>query len=280
MKKINVYVVTYNNKENINLNAKRFFDSIHNLDTNKYEINYHIINNHSNFHLESEYSSKTTVFHNYLRPDWSCGHLARDYNAALMHGFKNLKNPAIEQVVCAHDDSLWHSDWLPRLEKIHEKYSFYSGDFGCSLTSYLPEAIRKIGIWDERFCNIGYHEADYFLRALLFNKNKSSINDYLGGRLLNPTEVIFDHMYENINKKIHCEGSLPYHTVSRKVFEKKWNVHPEFWDTRLFKGSIPSKPLIDTYMMYPYFELDIEDLESKNYCYAMAGLENFKNEWR
>jgi hypothetical protein len=33
-------------------------------------------------------------------------------------------------------------------------------------------------------------------------------------------------------------------------------------------------------MFYPYFELDIYDLDAKKYIYAPAGLQNFKEEWK
>jgi len=276
---INIYVVTYKNKQNIENNIKRFFHTTKHVDVSKYKLNYYVINNHSNFTVDEDLLNKVTVLHNTLRPDFSCGHLSRDYNAALIHGFKNLNNPFANQVICAHDDSLWRDGWLEDLEEIHKTYTFYAGDYGCSMTSYLPEAVKKIGIWDERMCNIGYHEADYFLRALIFNKEKSTINDYFGGRVLNPTKVVFDHPEPNIDKNNHCNESLPYHTVSRKVFEDKWNVHPENWNTRLLPN-IPTNPLINTYMYYPYFELDIEDLENKKYSYAPKGLENFRSEWR
>jgi hypothetical protein len=38
-------------------------------------------------------------------------------------------------------------------------------------------AVKQVGLFDERFCNIGLQEADYFLRCLLYNKDRSSLND-------------------------------------------------------------------------------------------------------
>ena len=278
MMKINVYVVTYNNRQRLNDNLSRFFETTKHLDRNRYELNYFIINNYHHIDIADEFKDSVKVLPNTLRPSFSCGHLSRDYNAALMHGFQNLKRPVIDQVICAHDDSIWRDGWFEDLQDIHKKYDFYAGDYGCSMHSYLPEAVRKIGLWDERFCNIGYHEADYFLRALIYNKEKSTINDYAGGRVLNPTKVIFDHPPANMNKMNHVSATIRYHTVTRRVFEDKWGVHPEFWETRL--KAVPTEPLINQYMFYPYFELDIYDLDEKKYIYALAGLENFKEEWK
>ena len=198
-----------------------------------------------------------------------------------MLGFGSLKDPHADQVICAHDDSMWNPNWLENLQKIHESYTFYSGNFGCSLTSYLPEAVRKIGMWDERFAGLGYHEADYFLRALIYNRDKSSINDMFAGRVLNHIPVdLFEHVAPNQQKDDHVNQTLPYHTVSRRMFEEKWGVHPENWGIRLTEDQIPMRPKISTYMYYPYFELDIDDLDGKNYVYALKGLEHFKNEWK
>ena len=281
MKRINMYVVTYNNSERINQHIERFVGTTEHIDRSQYELNYYIINNHSNFELREDLKKYVTgIFHNSLRPDWSCGHLSRDYNAALMHGFHNLNEPHAHQVITMHDDSHLNVGWFESLQNIHNQFSFYVGDFGCSMISYLPDAVKKIGIWDERFCNIGYHEADYFLRALIYNNEKSSINDHFGGRVLNETVVLFEHVGPNHQKDTHVSQTLGYHTVSRHVFAEKWNTHPEEWRSRMFTTGVPTEPLIHTYMLYPYFELAIENLEAKKYSYTPAGLEHFKNEWR
>jgi hypothetical protein len=261
MLRVNVYVVTYNNPERINQNVERFFKTTEHLDTTKYQLNYHIINNHSNFILDRD--KDITVFHNSMRPDFSCGHLARDYNMSLVHGFKNLLSPSCDQVVLAHDDSLWNDEWFENLQKIHETYTFYSGNHGCSMTSILPEAVRKIGLWDERFCNIGYHEADYFLRALIYNKEKSSINDAGAGRILNPTMEIFTWAPANHNKFVHGTETAVYHPLTSAMFTEKWGgVSPCDWNSRR-PEDFPVTPAIKTYVYYPYFEKDIEDLANK-----------------
>lgn len=279
VRRTNVYMVTYNNAERLNESVQRYLNSLDLINPSEDQVQLFIINNHSNFELKPEFLPFLGVLHNVMRPDNSCGHLSRDYNAALMHGFRSLSDPIIDQVVCMHDDSLLHHDWYSRLKKIHETYTFYAGNHGCSLTSFLPDAVKKIGIWDERFCNIGYHEADYFLRAKFWNTDKSSINDNLAGRVLNPTEQVFDTVGSNGAKNEHVATTMPYHTVSRKMFAVKWNMHPEFWDARL-PPEPKKKPLIPTYMTYPYFEMDIENLKAKNYIYASPGLDNFLEEWK
>ena len=279
MKKVNVYIISYNNAERINENLNRFFETTkHRSDT---AFTVHVINNHSSFSLSPEVQDRVVVWHNVMRPDWSCGHLSRDYNAAFINGFVDLKNPRCDQIICGHDD-IWYKDgWFERLTEIHKTYDFYAGDYGCSMTSYLPSAVKTIGMWDERISNIGYHEADYYLRALIYNGSKSTINDHFGGRVYNPTEILFEHPPENQNKRQHSEASLAYHANSRKIFAAKWGkVHPEQWATRLKNTPVPKTPLIPQTFFYPWFEKDIDNLEEKGYIYAKAGLENFLEEWK
>lgn len=257
-KKINVYTVTYNNKENINRNINKFIASTAHLKPADVTFNYIVINNHSQLDLDEmiydEDLINFAVFENWLRPDHSCGHLARDYNMSLIHGFQDLNKPACDQVILLHDDSIWNDGWYKDLTTIHETYTFYAGDWGDGLTSYLPDAIRNIGLWDERFCNIGYHEADYFLRAKLFNSDDSSINDYGAGRVWNATKEIFTHAQENVGKMESHDASARYHDLTHALFMEKWNCSPVNWHLSI--GHLPTAPLIKSWSFYPYFEKD------------------------
>lgn len=260
---IKIYMTTYNNPGYVQRNLETFYAAPHD-----FEFAITIINNHSNFSLPDEYSDKVRIWHNVTRPDFSCGHLARTWNSALIDGFQNLNAPDCPQVICCHDDIEWHHDWFEKLSKIHETYDFYSGDFGCSFHSYLPSSVKTIGLWDERFINIGYHEADYLLRAMIYNREKSSINDHFGGRVLNPMSVLFDHPAPNGGKLEAARSSLLYHALSRKVFQKKWGIYPEKWTVSGAYDNPPEKSLIENYIFYPYFERDVDDLEGKGYVTA------------
>ena len=278
MRKTNIYIVTYKNKDMLHQNLSLLFKTLSNsVDMSKNDIKFHIINNHSEFYIAPEFEPYITIFHNYLRPDWSCGHLSRDYNAALMHGFKDLNNPAIDQLITVHDDVSYHDNWFNDLQDLHNTYDFYAGDYGCSMVSYTVDAVKNIGIWDERFCNIGFHEADMFLRAKIYYPEKSTINDHNGKRLHNPTKVLFNHPPSNNDKLINALSSENYHPIPRLAFADKWDVYPEDWAKRL--SVIPTKPLINQHMFYPYFEKDIIDLEGKGYRTAALGRNNFKLEW-
>ena len=81
-----IFIVTYRRPAILNktldiLFNKTDFSSIPNTEVN-------IINNHSEFVLNEEFKDKVHVFHNNTRPDWDTGNLARNWNEALLHGFK------------------------------------------------------------------------------------------------------------------------------------------------------------------------------------------------
>ncbi len=268
MTKVSVYVITYENEERLNQNINAFFETTKDYKDNPdWTFNYNIINNHPHINIWPEHKDKPIeIFHNTLRPINSCGHLTRDYNAALMHGFGSLIEPVSDWVIHVHDDSIWNPNWVEALSKIHETYSFYAGNFGCSFCSYTVDAVKKIGLWDERFINIGIHEGDYFLRALIYNKEKSSINDHHGNRLLNLTQAeLFFHPDANERKMHHIHASYNYHYLSLKVFEEKWGIDCENWKIKGTDDNPPKVSLIKNYMFYPYFERHVEGLADKNY---------------
>jgi hypothetical protein len=276
-KSIKVYIVTYKAKEDLNNNLKTLFAS--DLITSgqyTYEIN--IINNHSNFHLAEEFQDKVNVLHNVVRPDFSTGHLSRDWNCAIINGFQDLNNPDCDILVTSQDDVLWQKDWVSKLIEYHKKYTFISFGPGDCVCSYLPEAVKKVGLWDERFCNIGYQEADYFLRQTLYNKDSASINDYMHFRLHNslssvkPRENI-DRSMEDFtiiyvpgrdnNRDVEHMLSVEYHNVSLKMFQRKYNcLYPEHWEKyNTQKRKIYSHQPI----LYPYFEKDCDYYSTPKY---------------
>jgi hypothetical protein len=175
---ISIYIVTYRSRVDLNNNIASILAS-------GADVRINVINNHSEFFLEPKHEKAVTVLHNNLRPNFSLGHLARNWNQSLLHGFQDLRNPASDIVITVQDDVIFKSNWLPNLLDLHRRYSFITMGGGDAFCSYLPEAVRKIGMWDERFCSIGYQEGDYFLRALIYNRENSSINDIQHGRLHN-----------------------------------------------------------------------------------------------
>ena len=292
---ISIYIVTYKNDIDLNNNIASILAS-------GADVRINVINNHSDFFLKPEHEKEVNVLHNSLRPDFSTGHLARNWNQALLHGFQDLKKPASDIVITVQDDVMFKPDWLPNLIDLHREYTFITMGTGDAFCSYLPEAVRKIGLWDERFCNIGYQEADYFLRALIYNSEKSSINDLCHTRLHNAVDgnvvnlknlsishnnssikgaefelistphsnssversesLLITTPIKNIVRHDIHESSRIFSTLALEVFMKKWGVNPGQWTEECYSLS---KSLIPNYITYPYFEKDIECLREKNY---------------
>jgi len=300
MKKFKVYIVTYKRNEILNDTLKNLFESdfseIQNTEVN-------IINNHTEFYLDEEFIGKVKVLHNVLRPNRSNGNLAENWNQALLHGFKDLNNPDSEYVVTMQNDTVVHKSWCSNLLEMHKKFNFIVGKFGDNLVSYTPESVKRIGIWDENFSGVQYKEADYWIRALIFNKEKSCINDTLHGLELNNQDALPLDIAEGRNFEI--EKTLKEKILGRDgVLKRRADdpEHKEIWSTRggIYKtcawnyfeykwsGTWVSEPAksgwiknwtIDfvnnppdmsrskciIFFKYVYFEKDIENLQAKKY---------------
>tara|TARA_R110000765_G_scaffold17897_4_gene48481 strand:- start:843 stop:1736 length:894 start_codon:yes stop_codon:yes gene_type:complete len=295
MKKMKVYIVTYKRCDILNDTLKKLFDSdFSNLPNT--EVN--IINNHSEFHLEPQFKNKVNVLHNTLRPDWSNGNLAENWNQALINGFRDLSNPDAEYVVTMQNDTSVHPKWCTNLLKMHERFNFIVGKYGDNLVSYTPDAVKKIGLWDENFFGVQYKEADYWIRALIFNKDKTCINDTLHGLEVNNSDALeldttVDRNFveesgfagDNTLKRraddaehqqIWSTRGGVYKQYAWKYFYEKWSgtwkedPRRETWVKNWSKDFIDNPPditksKVKNMIRYIYFEKDIEDLKGKNY---------------
>lgn len=259
--KIKLYIVSYNNSPDLIANLDSIFQS--NLFILPEII---IINNHSQFYLPPELLRRVKVLDNHLRPDFSTGHLSRNWNQALINGFKDLNNPDCDLVMHCQDDTIFDKDWLRKVIELHQTFNFVQAGIGDNFCSYQVAAIKRIGLWDERFCNLGYQEADYFLRALIYNRENSCLNDYQHGRILNPSNAFICSRPQlpDVFSEDHRK-SMNYHYISQKVFEAKWpRVPANYWNMDVYNQP-PTHSAISNFIYYPYFEKDIENLTEKKY---------------
>ena len=90
--KIAVYIVTYKSEEMLKNNIESLLQSKNDINK-KINLEINVINNYTKSFSLNNYLSKNTinVFHNFLRPDFSTGHLSRNWNQGLLHGFEDLK---------------------------------------------------------------------------------------------------------------------------------------------------------------------------------------------
>lgn len=264
--KIKIYIVTYNNNKLLN---EWTLTTLFNSDLSKHEVKVYIIDNHSTAKVDDNYKDKVTILHNQLRPDFSTGHLSRNWNQALVNGFESLKEPKCDIVVCSQNDVKFNPNWLNDLVEAHKTYSFITYGQGDCLHSYTPAAVKKIGLWDERYNTIMYQEHDYFLRALIYNREKSSINSRGTGQLLNPLKVELLDIKSapcgaKRGEKTHAKARKHASTCQR-LFKTKWGNIPHARWKKNYDDWVPKHSNIQNFMFYPYFEKDIENLQQKKY---------------
>lgn len=301
MKKMKIYIVTYKRCAILNDTLKKLFESDFSTVADT-EVN--IINNHSEFSLNPEFKERVNVLHNVLRPDWSNGNVSENYNQAFINGIVSLNKPDTEILVTLQNDAVVHPNFCAHLDVLFNKkgYTFATGLCGDTVTAYKPEAVGKIGMWDENL-PAQYKETDYFLRALVFNKDRSTINDIVHGIKLNhepdyPIESFTDRNFVTINESGHdlikrrpddveqkqiwqsSRGGI-YKLTAWNYFYNKWQgtwkhgnpVHApqkqgwiKNWSQKMVADPPDfSKSSIKSFIKYIYFEKDL-DLKSLNYA--------------
>ena len=258
------YIVTYNNNNVLSKSLETLKPTLEMYDSTQYQL--YIINNHSNFDIDDYFKDRVTILNNETRPDFSTGHLTRNWNQAIINGFVNLKNPNCDFVITSQNDTTFTANFLAEILKLHTKYDLIQFGAGDTFMSYSPNAIRKIGLWDERFCNIGYQESDYFFRAYRYLGDTVSINDFYHGRVHNSVDnkVLTEHFKTGHlrGEQSHLE-SLKYHKYQLNFYLYKWHSTLDdikstslYWDDLKSFKSI--EPKIESYIYYPYFEKDYD----------------------
>lgn len=263
--KIKQYIVTYNNRIQINNCLESIFSKLSNDELSILDV--YVINNHSNLNIDAKYLDKITILNNDLRPDFSTGHLSRNWNQAIINGFKDLNSPDCDIVITNQDDTLFKENYINKIIELHNRFDLIQFGWGDNFISYTPKAIKRIGLWDERFCNIGYQEADYLTRAALYLKNESSINDFSHNRMLNNIDeanwVIDIIPSGNARNEGYHHTSSGFHSHSKHIYEAKWETNPD----NGFLNIETLKPKMNSFILYPYFEKNIDTLDEQYFIY-------------
>lgn len=298
MRNVWVSVITYNNPHILNGCMHSLFTSDL-VTSGKYNWKIEVINNHSNFYLKPEFASRVTVHHQTLRPDWDyVGYFTRDCNSALVRGFKSLTKPINDQVIILQDDVIVKPDFMEKLVHRHDSgIDFIMSGIGDALNSFLPAAVKKIGLYDERF-HTGFHEGDYILRAIQALGTRCSIGDIAHGRVWNPTDNGAFYASNNGGDEIFPNAAIPTNVIRAEsdlvlcppftqeqmnnvgkrhgvvnhhyLWKLKWGENTPFynWDMHFMQNVIPTlKSNIPSFMVYPYFERHVEKMFDGNPIY-------------
>ncbi len=199
-----------------------------------------------------------SVINNYARPEWSWGHLSRDWNTAALYGFKDPLDPISDVVVGLQGDAVMNPQWAHTIYDEHTKNGalFLSGGRGDAFHSWTAEGVRKLGLWDERYCDIGFQEHDMFGRAVTLEPERVRINDEAHGRKhrkwdFSPVADSGDHDREG-HPQDHWHSQLFEDTKWPHWNDKRW------WEDTSEMARVFAKPAVSTYYLYPYFEWKFE----------------------
>jgi hypothetical protein len=206
-----------------------------------------------------------TILNNVTRPDFSTGHLARSWNQCIINGFKDLQNPAVDCLVLIQIDAKFNNNWYKNICSIPETCYFLTVGRGDEMQFMRPQLIKSVGLYDERYCNIGYQEADYFFRAYMRIRNNCIILDYAHQRVNDP----FNGLFNREHFIHHSTGSgnpaaqilsCEFHTLSYNIFRFKWkDVNVNGWvNQKSYLDTLDNKFLDGKeFRYYPYFEKHI-----------------------
>jgi len=278
MKKIKVFIATYKRNDILAETLDCLFDSDF---TEVCDGQVFVLSNHTSTEIQEKHKDKVKVIRNEGRPDWSNGNLSESWNQAIVHGFKNLSKPDCDYVVTLQNDALVDKNWCSNLIKFHERFDFIKGKFGDNVMSFTPQHIKKVGLWDERFCSIQFKEADYDIRSIQRNGERVYLDDVMH-RIEYNNNPSFDFDvkgHRNINDDIKrraddsehqdiwnvSRGGI-YRAYSWKWFNHKWkgthktspNIHGWCigWSDDFKKN--PPQGQKKEVVRYPYFEKDID----------------------
>ncbi|TCL93593.1 hypothetical protein C8J38_10214 [Rhizobium sp. PP-WC-2G-219] len=252
------FIVTYNNNDALS----RAIESIFSTPTH-HERSVYVISNHTKDHYNGPHP--ITFLRNATRPDFSTGHLARNWNQAIINGFVDLNSPDAD-LLLSQNDCVFENGYLEACINLHGSFDLVTYGAGDNCVSYTPKAVARVGLWDERFCNIGYQEADYFLRAAMYLKERASINDGAKhGRVRNPVASVHDvvrHERSGFDRReaSHME-SMQYHRQSLMFFREKWGIEPQQWPS----DDLNPLQRVSNFIHYPYFEKRVETLAEQKY---------------
>lgn len=263
--KVKIFVVTYKNEKILN---DWFLKSLQESTYPKDSVKLEILNNYSNnLFIDQKYIHIVNfVHHNTVRLDCSTGHLARDWNHGFMNAFIDLTKPKNDAAMLLQNDTILLPNWYEKLCFVMKKYDFVTYGAGDQCQIVNAKCIKKIGIYDERFCNIACQAGDFILRNLLYNPLRTSINDRYHGRWHNEEKnhIPIKETPTGAQRKDVNNITANTHTdVSLNFWDEKWKIiKPCFWEkdswgTRklvLESGA----PFVKTHILYPYFEKDIE----------------------
>jgi hypothetical protein len=273
MRQFRIFIVVFKQHDHVRTLVEELLMS----DLTSFTFEIIVLNNFGTFSFPADdplfevNSNNLTVINNYARLESSFGHLARDWNTAALFGFLDLANPISDIVVGLQGDVSLFSEWATNVYTEHMTRGtlFLQSGHGDAFHSWTAEGVRRIGLWDERFTDIGLQEADMFLRAVVLEPERVRINDPYHGRTHMPPQfsVVADNGSQDRG------GSKQQHRHSSLFWKVKWGDHHPAWhliEKVNEKWMVGVTPLVPSVYMYPFFEWKLDSpVERLWYQYAV-----------
>eukprot|EP00299_Pterocystis_sp_00344_P017752 c8896_g1_i1.p1 GENE.c8896_g1_i1~~c8896_g1_i1.p1 ORF type:complete len:443 (-),score=103.11 c8896_g1_i1:30-1358(-) len=207
----------------------------------------------------------TTVIDDKTRPDFSLGHLARTWNNGIVNGFHSLREPDADWIILAQADA----EISPNIAKfllsrrIRDKFFLVHCGVGDCVMAFTAEAIRHIGLFDERFSSIFVQEMEYSIRAVKWAGKYVSIQKQMNCDWASPelraigchSNVLTDTM---IPWRI-CNPTIENYRREDTFQDRNFMTNEQVKLNTMFE--------VPRYMFYPYFECDVYNLTDKNYIH-------------
>jgi hypothetical protein len=253
--KIRVYIVTYRRDDVLNLNLRTLWSGASHPEL----LEVTVISNHPEVCIEeSNQRPNLRVLINQTRHLNSWGYLARDWNFAIIDAFRTWENPdQVDWCVLAQNDVEWLPGWDQWIAS-QKNFDLVSQPVGDAVVALNIEAVRKVGLFDERFCTLHFHDIDFLNRAAVALGRRASITDtHFGARAaFNPVGNVLIKTsatgFVDDDPTLHTRKSWP---EMRGALFSKWGFHSleeavdrESHARRFTRDSLPREPLI-----YPYF---------------------------
>lgn len=170
-------------------------------------------------------TSSNVHYYKFMRSMHTYGQLARSWNEAITLGFGSLDEPEHDYVVLLQGDTALKPTWWATVQpymnlaydpnnhpevKANDVPNGIDG--GCHFLQFgrgdeflvlTPTAVKNVGLFDERFSGIVFHEFDYFQRARACMPGGTCVHDVHGqdmNRLYRPVEG--EEKFEEIQNNV------------------------------------------------------------------------------
>jgi len=222
--KIRLYIVTYRRDDVLNENLRSLWSGTRHPEW----LEVTVISNHPEVNVKPEnLRPNLRVLINHTRHANSWGYLARDWNFGIIDAFKTWENnECIDWCVLAQNDVVWLSGWDDWLTQ-QTQFDLISQPVGDAVLALNSVAVKRVGLFDERFSTLHFHDIDYLNRAAVALGKRASINDtHFGGQAsVNAVGNVLIHTsstgFVDDDSNLHTRKSW---LEMRNLFFSKWGI--------------------------------------------------------